>query len=280
VRLAAGLLACAALASCSSRSPQPAPPVPAPLALDPPLELFDWQRGLAVRAVGQDPAMEMSLWFYEWNLFDAFERGEITDGSYDFEHEVAPDKRSGTIRGPGLELAMQVDDRGVALTLTVENKSDHDWPDTAAIVACFNPGPKERRTYVMGHHLATFYVSERGFERLADRDMHFAADLRDELERLSPDRTFEFSDRWATSQDDARRGVLVRESLHGGWTGAIAWDSFLGVQAHNFWLCMHIATKVGPLARGAKKTLHGRIYLFPGTPKQAYERYCADFPDR
>jgi hypothetical protein len=272
----AALVACA-LASCApqvERRPQLAAPA------DPPLELFEWQRGLAVRALGQDPPMEMSLWFYEWNLFDAVERGELSEGRYDFERSVAADKRSGTIRGPGLELALQVDAGGVELALTVENQSDHDWPETAAIIACFNPGPPERRTFEMGHHLKTFFASESGFERLPDRDMHFAANLRGALENLSPTREFAFSQRWATSAQDTTEGVLLRESLHGGWTSGIAWDHFVAVQAHNPWLCMHVATQVGPLARGATKKLRGRIYLFPGTPQQGYERYRADFPKK
>jgi len=259
-----------ALAACSHRAPQPQPH-------DPPLELFEWERGIGVRVVGQEPPMEMSLWFYEWNLFDAVESGDISNGRYDFARSVASDKRSASIRGPGFDLEFRVDERGVALELEVENTSDHDWPDEAALIACFNPGPPERRTFEMGHHLKTYFVSERGFERLPDRDMHFAASLRQELTGLSPERKFGFSDRWATSGSDAARGVLLRESLHGGWTSGVAWEKFVGVQAHNPWLCMHVATKVGPLKIGEKVTLRGRIYLFPGTPQEGFERYCADF---
>jgi hypothetical protein len=77
-----------------------------------------------------------------------------------------------------------------------------------------------------------------------------------------------------------RGGLLLRESLSGGWTSGIAWSDALGVQAHNPWLCMHVAVKVGPLARGERKVLHGRMYLFPGDREEGLRRYRADFAAR
>lgn len=246
-------------------------------ASDPALELFVWERGIGVRALGVEPRIEMSLWFYEWNLFDAFERGQFSPGRHELERQVARDGRSGTIRGEGLALELRVDDEGVALELEVTNTSDHDWPEVAALIACFNPGPPERRTEVMGHHRATFFLGDQGLASMPDRDMRFSAELGDELKTLSPSLEFDFSERWPTSEHTAHAGLLLRESSNGGWTSGIAWDRFVGVQAHNPWLCMHVAAQVGPLARGAKRTLRGRIYLFPGSPSEAFARYQVEF---
>lgn len=262
------LLASLATAACSS-----------PARNDPPLELFEWERGIGLRARGETP-MPMYLWFYEWNLFGAFEPGELSSGSFAFERSIAPDARSARIVGPGIALDLKVESDGVALQLEVENCTERDWPATAAIIACFNPGPKETRTFEMGHHLKTYMLGAAGLERVADRDMHFNARLRDELERLAPDLRFAFSERWATSARDSHAGLLLRESLSGGWTCGVAWSEWLGLQAHNPWLCMHAATRVGPLARGARTTVRGKLYLFPGDRQEGLRRFEGEFAAR
>jgi hypothetical protein len=245
---------------------------PAPRPRDPPLELFAWERGLAVRARGSEP-MPMYLWFYEWNLFGAREAGDLSAGRWDFAREIAPDGGSGRIRGDGIELAARVEDDGVALELTIENQSDRDWPEQASIVACFNPGPKESRTFEMGHHRKTYLLGEDGLVRFADRAMHFDARARPRLAELSPELEFAFSERWPTSAQDAHAGLLLRESLGGGWTAGVAWEDWLAVQAHNPWLCLHVATKVGPLARGERRVVRGRLWLFPGDAAEGLRRF-------
>jgi hypothetical protein len=62
------LAGAAALAACG---PQPEPA---------PLRLEEWERGIAVRSLERE-GMDMYLWFYEWNLFDAFQPGESSPGS-------------------------------------------------------------------------------------------------------------------------------------------------------------------------------------------------------
>lgn len=244
---------------------------------DPPLELFPWERGIAVRARGAEP-MAMYLWFYEWSLFDGLESGQWAEGRHDFAKTVAADGRSARIDAGAMVLEARVVEGGVELELELENRTGRDWPEPAALIACFNPGPEESRTFEMGHHRATFLLGRDGLERFADRAMHFAADAKPALERLSPELRFPFSERWETSPQDCVAGLLLRESLSGGWTSGVAWSDSIGVQAHNPWLCMHVATKVGPLAAGARKTLRGKLYLFQGTPDDGLRRYREDFP--
>lgn len=258
---------CAAACSAPAALPQPA------------LELFEWERGIGVRALGAEP-MAMHLWFYEWNLFDAFEPGDLTAGTYALERHVAPDRSAAEVRRPGLRLLARVEGDSVALELEVENLGTRDWPSAAALIACFNPGPEGARTFEMGHHKKTYMVGPAGLERVADRDMHFNHALRAELEQRSPALEFGFTQRWASSERDSHAGLLLRESLSGGWTSGVAWEDWLGLQAHNPWLCMHAATRVGPLAAGEKRRVRGRLYLFPGEPSEGLRRYRRDFGAR
>ena len=45
-------------------------------------------------------------------------------------------------------------------------------------------------------------------------------------------------------------------------------------------LCMHVATKVGPLARGERRALRGKLYLFPGDRFEGLRRFERDFRGR
>lgn len=266
--LSSALLVSIACAACAT-----APRV------DPALELFEWERGIGVRALGPTP-MPMYLWFYEWNLFDAFERGELSAGSYELTRTVAADGRSARIEGPGIVLDARVQAEGIELELQITNRTEHAWPAQAAIIACFNPGPKETRTFEMGHHLKTYMVGPEGLERVADRDFHFNDDLRAGLTERSPELKFAFSNRWATSPRDSHAGLLLRESFSGGWTSGVAWQEWLGLQAHNPWLCMHAATRVGPLGVGEIKTVRGMLFLFPGDRAEGLRRFQTHFDAR
>jgi hypothetical protein len=265
VKRLAAVLALATLAGCETARPS-----------DPPLELFEWERGLAVRARGDTP-MAMYLWFWEWSLFETQERGDVSAARHDWPREVAPDGRSGSVSAEGFALRARVVDDGVELELAVENRSDHDWPEEAAIIACFSPGPEDSRTFEMGHHLKTYLVGEHGLERFQDRAMHFNAALLPRLRERSPELHFDFSNRWASSPRSSHAGLLLRESLSGGWTSGVAWEEWVAVQAHNPWLCMHVATKVGPLARGASKTVRGKLFLFPGDRAEGLKRFHRAF---
>jgi hypothetical protein len=268
-----------ALASCDGPASKPvpeSPPAP-PERADPPLELFAWERGIGIRAVGPEP-MPMYLWFYEWSLFDGPEPGEWTEARHDHPVTISDDARTARIDAGALTLDARVVADGVELDLAVDNRTGRAWPDSASLIACFNPGPKESRTFEMGHHLKTYLLAKDGLERFQDRDMHFVASEKPALQRRSPDLGFAFSDRWPTSSLDTQAGLLLRESFSGGWTSGVAWSSATAVQAHNPWLCMHVATKLGPLAVGERKTLRGMLYLFPGDRHEGLRRYQRDFP--
>jgi hypothetical protein len=259
-------LAVAAALSCRSREPHA-----------PALELFEWERGIGLRSTAHEP-LSMFLWFYEWQLFDALELGELNPAAHDWPRAVAADKRSATIDAGMLQLGARVAGEAVELTLEVTNRSEHAWGEHAAIVACFNPGPPESKAYDMGHHKSTYFVAADGLERLPDRDLHFRAELRPSLEARDGALEFDFSKRWRSSERDDHGGLLVRTSQSGRWTAGVAWEDWLGVQAHNPWLCMHVATRVGPLAPGASRTVRGRLVLVEGPLEKGLETLRAPWP--
>jgi hypothetical protein len=271
-------LALLGAAGCG-RAPAQAPghsPAPASAAAEPaPLALESWERGIALRSL-EDEGMDMYLWFYEWNLLGAFGPGDSSPGAY---HEgrvsVAPDGRSARVELPYAALACAVDADGVALELTVTNPLDRPFGELASIVPCFNPGPEERRTHALAHHFATYYAGATGLERAPEREMHFNAAYRERLEQLSPALEFAFSSKWPTSAHDAHGGLLLRESRDGRFVTGIAWEDFLGAQAHNPWQCLHLAVRVGPLAPGASRTIRGRIWHFAGGREELYQRWLS-----
>ena len=88
------------------------------------------------------------------------------------------------------------------------------------------------------------------------------------------DRKFVFEKKdWPASERDAHAGIVIRESSDGRYVMGIGWDSFLLAQAHNPMNCMHLSIKVGPLARGEKKTIRGRIYLFEGSKEDCLREF-------
>lgn len=244
------------------------------------LELFEWERGLALRSRAEHEPLSMYLWFFEWQLFGALEEGEWTAARHDWPRRVDVSGKRATIEAGMLRLDAHVVGDTVELELKVENRTARAWSEHAAIVACFNPGPPDTQPYEMGHHKSTYFVAAEGLERLADRDFHFRAELRPSLERLSRSLEFAFSRRWASSDRDDHGGLLVRTSQSGRWSCGVAWEDWLGVQAHNPWLCMHIATRVGPLAPGAQRSVRGRLVLLEGGREAVLERLSAPWPDR
>ncbi len=269
-------LASALAAGCAcAPADEPARNEPRRVAEPARLELFEWERGIALRSLAEHEPLAMYLWFYEWRLFDAVERGEWTAARHDWPRGVSRDGKSAWIAAEMLRLEARVDGEAVELELVANNTSGHDWPEHASIIACFNPGPPETQPFEMGHHKSTYFVGPEGLERLADRDFHFRSELRAGLEHLAPELEFAFTKRWSTAERDDHGGMLVRSSQSERWSCGVAWQDWLGVQAHNPWLCMHVATRVGPLARGESRRVRGRLVLLEGSREAALERLRA-----
>ncbi len=240
------------------------------------LALSEWERGIAV-APREHGTMAMYLWFYEWHMFDAVEKGEHTAGGFDgFKREVSPGKDAATVSSDAIRLSLQTVSDGVELQLAISNRSDHDWPPLAAIIPCFNPGPKDERNRQLAN-TRTYFLSEAGLHRQQKREIHFNAELRPQLGAVSPNGEFAFSHKWPTSEVNATRGILIRESTDGQWVTGIAWEDFLSAQGHNPWECMHLSIRVGPLRRGETREIRGKIYLFKGTKEACLERFLEDF---
>ncbi len=245
----------------------------------PKLRLADWERGVAITAPAEaadaEP-MRMYLWFYEWNMFDAVSPGEHTSGGFTrFKKHFADDGSSAAIEAEDMFLNLRAGEGVVDLALTIWNQSHHDWPETAAIIPCFNPaqGAEMNRQFVSEQ---TWIVGSDGLAPLKGRGIHFNQSLGAALRRISPDRRYVFSNKWPTTEPDAAEGLIIRESLDGKWVTGIGWDRFLCVQGHNPWNCMHDAVLVGPLKQGESRTITGSIYLFPGSREECWRRYQRD----
>jgi hypothetical protein len=240
------------------------------------MRLREWERGIAV----EDPTAPESavyLWFYEWHLFDAVVPGEHTRGSFRHPREVAAD--AARIEPPGMKLEADTAEDGAWLTLTVENTSEHDWPEEAAIIPCFNPGPKDApNTNFQDHdHTRTYFLGEDGLRLLEQREIHFNHALAERVTRWANDGDYEFTYKWPHSDHEAMGGILVRESVDGKWVAAIAWDRYLSAQGHNPWNCMHLSIRVGALKPGETKTVRGRIYVMQADKIDVLKRYRSEF---
>ena len=120
-------------------------------ASDDSLLLESWRQGVVVHPQGE-PEMRMFLWFYEWNLFGAVNRGHHT-AAYSMDSDwaawekiITNDKTYAVVSRDGVQLELASVEDGVELTLNMENRSGHDWPALASIIPCFNPGPSEHGT--------------------------------------------------------------------------------------------------------------------------------------
>jgi hypothetical protein len=69
---------------------------------------------------------------------------------------------------------------------------------------------------------------------------------------------------------------VLRESAGGGWVTGVAWEDYLSAQGHNPRRCMHLSVRVGPLSRGERKSIRGKIYLFCGDREDCLARYRRD----
>lgn len=243
------------------------------------IELWEWERGIAVES-RQQKGMTLYFWFYEWNMFDAIQEGEHTHGHHDFARQINADQNEAIIQSSGLSVGMKATDDGADMVLTVTNESEHDWPQVAGIIPCFNPGPPQKQNpqFIDGEHKRTYFLGDKGLELLEQREIHFNQKLRAEVDSLSQDDRFVFSEKWPTSNRDALAGILIRESIDGKWVAGIAWENFLSSQGHNPWNCMHLSVQVGPLKPSESKTIKGKIYLFRGKKEDCLEKFRTDFP--
>jgi len=251
-------------------------------AAEPSPRLMEWERGVALQQQGRAD-LTMFLWFYEWNMFEAMSPGQHTPGSFKTKREIHASRA--VITYPGLHLSAEAVADGARLLLKVTNVSGHDWPEVAAIIPCWNPGkvdgtPSPVRqplnvNFADSDHDRSYFHSATGLTLLDSRAIHFNSRCRAVLNS-----EFVFSNKWPTSDVDATRGLLVRESADRTWVTGIGWEDYLSVQGHNPWSCLHASIRVGPLKRGESKTIRGRLFLFQGSRQNALERFDREFPGR
>lgn len=254
------------------------PPVP---------QVFEWERGFGLRIPGE-PAAEMRLWVYEWNMFEAMNSGQHTHGTYQLPRRLNSAGSEGVVDSPQLHLTMRPLPDGAELILRITNRTTHTWPEIAGIIPCWNPGQVPGTNPSMPLPLNpnfadpwrkhTFYISAGGLTPLDSRAMHFNTRYRAAVESASDGGRFAFSHKWPTSSENATAGLIVRESEDGRWVTGVAWEDFLSVQGHNPWSCMHACIRIGALKPGESRTVRGRLYLFRGTKDECAVRFRRDFP--
>ena len=154
------------------------------------MRLREWERGVLVESLDQ-PKMRMYLWFYEWHMFDAVQPGQHTRGNWANRVKLAPGGSSASIENgnEGISLEVRAVNDGADLTLNVTNRSEHDWPELATLVACFNPGPAESRNQQFAN-TKTWFLSSDGLAPLKmkyPREIHYNHALREVIEQASDD---------------------------------------------------------------------------------------------
>ena len=266
----------------------------APLRSQTKPRLTEWERGVALEAPDRR-GMALYYWFYEWNMFEAVSPGQHTQGTFKSVRKLNPEGTEATLELPGLRLSMSAVAGGADLRLQVTNTTGYDWPETAGIIPCWNPGSKEpARTsetptffhvprnlqFTDPERKRTYFLAGDGLTPLASREIHFNSDLRVAVDRASDHGQFVFSKKWPTSAVNAQAGLLIRESADGQWVTGVAWEDYLSVQGHNPWNCMHACVRVGPLARKQTKTIRGKLYLFKGSKTDCLAKFRKDFSSR
>ena len=202
------------------------------------VRLFEWGKGIGVESRLQRD-MTAFLWFYEWNMFHARQKGIHTSGSHLFKREVSKDGNRAVIRAPDMTLTMKAGKDSVELSLEIKNRTDHPWPAIAGIIPCFNPGaPKgQAKRFSIAKlnpqldNRNTWYFGGDGLSKLDKREIHFNSALRKQIDAASTDGTHPFSFKWPTSEKNAHAGLLIRESTDGHWVTGIAWCCRLLVTA-------------------------------------------------
>jgi hypothetical protein len=252
-------------------------------------KLTAWERGIRIES-RSDPNQFAFLWFYEWHLFDAVQKGEHTQGTCDWEWNVDEDGSAAHMDADWLKLHVKTVENGAELSLEIMNNTGHDWPSIAAIIPCFNPGdprkPSERNPLFLDEeHINTYFKGEDRLELIKGafpREIHFNHKCRSAImswDKEKEDGRFVFDEKWPTSERDAFAGIMIRESGDECYVMGIGWESFLSAQGHNPWNCMHLSIKVGPLAKGEKRTIRGKIYLFEGSKEDCLRAFKNDFAE-
>ncbi len=236
--------------------------------------LFPFERGIGIRAAS-DRQESVYLWFYEWNMFDAMQRGQHTRGDWSVAAKF-PNPGKATIEHDALQLTVTVVPDGAKLVLNVKNKTDYPFPEHAAIIPCFNPGPAKTRNPNFAN-TNTWFLAKAGLQKLSKREIHFNSQLRSLVNATAKNGEYVWSPKWPLAEPDAFGGLIVRESTDGKWVAGIAWERFLSAQGHNPWECMHLSVRVGPLAPNDERTINGRIYLIEGRKEDLLKRYRKDF---
>lgn len=246
-----------------------------------------WPRGL-ILVPRADPSRALHLWFHEWNLFGAFEPGVRTQGRWDYRARVHDGGRRMTLSGEGIRLEAETDSNGARLTLHVANHTDHDWDTWAAIIPCLHPGSPQAPGKIFRRPRSLSFVNERTVRAAADGtlvpltgrvlavDERFHEDVRSAARSAAArGETWAWTTEWPIADTPSSEGFMARPSNDDAWVAGIAWEDVFGAQAHNPWQCLHLAVRVGPLPRGAARVVHGRIYLFAGTPRGALAAWRA-----
>ncbi len=251
------------------------------------IKLHEWERGIRFESRTNSELFAF-LWFYEWHLFDAVCKGEHTRGDHKWNWDFNTEGTQARMDADCMSMDVQTNTHGADLALTVHNKTDYDWPEIAAIIPCFNPGdpltPELRNALFLDEgHVHTYFRGENGLMPIkgaVPREIHFNHQCKNNVmawDKENADGSFVFDSKWPTSNRDAYAGVMIRESSNRHYVMGIAWESFLSAQGHNPWNCMHLSIKVGPLAQGASKTIHGKVYLFAGDKDACLSAFDEDF---
>ena len=137
------------------------------------MKLSRWERGIKVESRAK-PELFAFFWFYEWHLFDAVRPGEHTPGRWDWSWQVDGEGRVARMEADWLGLGMRSTATGAELELEITNKTAYDWPSTAAIIPCLNPGdpqaPASRNALFLDEeHLHTYFHGDRGLEPIRNR---------------------------------------------------------------------------------------------------------------
>ncbi len=254
-------------------------------------ELFEWERGFGLRVPGQ-PAADMFLWIYEWNMFGAMEAGQHTKGTYQLERTLNAARTEAVAESPALRFTLRTVADGAELRVRVTNRTAHAWPELAGIIPCWNPGqvpgsnPSSplplNRNFADARRTRTFFLARDGLTPLVSRSIRFNAALRPAVDRAGAANGgwFPFTAKWPTSEVDSVAGLLVRESEDGEWVTGIGWADWLSVQGHNPWSCLHACVRLGALRPGESVEVRGRLYLFRGGKDDLLARFTRDFPAR
>lgn len=255
------------------------------------MKLSSWDRGITIKSPTNDSCFA-HLWFYEWHLFDAVLEGEHTHGSHNWNWTVSPEGTKAEMKSEWMKFTVNATEDGADMIFEITNASSHDWPEIAAIIPCFNPGQegtvKANPLFLDKEHDDTYFLGKSGFELIkgkAPRELHFNQKMLPAImdwEKESEDGDFvfassEFNYKWPISERNAYDGIMIRESDDKELVMGIAWDSYISVQGHNPWHCMHLSVRVGPLKQGETKTIRGKLYLFEGTKEDCLYKYRRDF---